>query len=174
LAADLKAHGIERWKLRYQLLERPAYYQRMLRKSEYWTNTARTPFGYVIACWFRLRTRLLSERLGLNVPRNVCGPGLRLAHPGLVWVHYKARIGANCTIHHGVSIGENQGKVPVIGDGVWIYPMAMVLGDVRVGDRASILAGTVVTKPVPDDAIVAGAAARVNTMDARRTAGVNA
>ncbi|OBA68736.1 serine acetyltransferase [Mycobacterium sp. 1554424.7] len=174
LAADLKAHGLDRWKLRYQLLERPAYFQRMLRKSEYWTNTAHTPLGHAIAFWLRLRTKLLGERLGLYVPRNVCGPGLRLAHPGGLWIHHNARIGANCNIHHGVSIGENRGKVPVIGDDVWIYPMAMVLGDVHVGDRASIMAGAVVTKPVPNDAVVAGAPARIITVDSRSTAVANA
>lgn len=160
LAADLKAHGLDRWKFRYRFSERPVHFQRLLRKSEYWTNTARTPWGHLIAFWWRLRTKLLGERLGMYVPRNVCGPGLRLAHPGALWVHQKARIGANCNIHQGVSIGEARGRAPVIGDDVWIYPMAMVLG-VDVGNRASILAGAVVINPVPDDAVVAGVPARI-------------
>lgn len=160
LASDLRANGLDRWKFRYRLLERPAYFQRMLRKSEYWTNSARTPFGRLVAAWLRLRTKLLGERVGLYVSRNVAGPGLSLVHPGPIWVHYKARIGANCRIYQGVTIGEARGKVPVIGDDVWIYPLAMVLG-VDVGDRACILAGSVVTKPVPDGAVVAGVPARV-------------
>jgi serine O-acetyltransferase len=172
LAADLRAHGLERWKFRYRLEERSAYYQRLLRRSEYWTNTARTPLGHVIALWLRLRTRLLGERLGMYVPRNVCGPGLRLAHPGALWVHHRARIGANCNIHQGVSIGENRGKVPVIGDDVWIYPLAMVLG-VNVGNRAAILAGAVVTKPVPDDAVVGGVPAQIIALKRSDTAIAN-
>jgi serine O-acetyltransferase len=159
LAADLRANSLERWRFRDRLLERPAHFQRLLRKSEYWTNTAHTPFGHAAAIWLRLRTKLLGERLGLYIPRNVFGPGLRVAHPGPIWVHYKARVGANCQLHQGVTIGEARGKVPVIGDDVWIYPHAMVLG-VDVGNRASILAGAVVVNPVPDDAVVGGVPAR--------------
>jgi serine O-acetyltransferase len=173
LASDLQSNGLERWKFRYRLLERPAYFQRLLRKSEYWTNTAHTPFGRCVAVWLRLRTKFLGERLALYVSRNVCGPGLSLVHPGPVWVHYKARVGANCRIYQGVTIGEARGKVPVIGDDVWIYPLAMVLG-VDVGDRACILAGSVVTKPVPDDAVVAGIPARIVALNRPAEAAVNA
>jgi serine O-acetyltransferase len=173
LAADLKAHGFDQWKFRYRLTERPAYFQRLLRKSEYWTNTARTPFGHLVALWLRLRTKFLGERLALYVSRNVAGPGLCLVHPGPIWVHNKARIGANCHIHQGVTIGEARGRVPVIGDDVWIYPMSMVLG-VDVGHRAAVLAGAVVTEPVPDDAVVGGMPARIIKMSSRATEVVNA
>lgn len=160
LAADLKANGLERWRFRDRYLERPAYFQRLLRYSEYWCNTARTPFGHAVALWFRLRTKLLSEKFGFYISRNVCGPGLSIAHPGPVWVHNKARIGANCRIHQGVTIGEAKGKIPLIGDDVYIYPMAMVLG-ADVGNRVGIRAGAVVTRTVPDDVEVAGIPARV-------------
>lgn len=161
LAADLKAQGLERWRLRYRLTQRPTHFQRLLRKSEYWTNTARTPVGRLIAGYFQLRTKLLGERLGFVVSRNVFGPGLSIAHVGPLHVHYRAKIGANCRIHQGVSIGEGlPGQYPVIGDDVFISPGAIILG-VDVGNRASIRAGAVVTKPVPDDVEVAGVPARI-------------
>ncbi len=37
-----------------------------------------------------------------------------------------------------------QGKVPRIGKGVYIAPTAVIVGDVEIGDRASIWFGTVV------------------------------
>ncbi|ARG59689.1 MULTISPECIES: serine acetyltransferase [Mycobacterium] len=161
LAADLKAHGLQRWRLRHRILKRSAHFQRLLRKSEYWTNTARTPTAHVVAAYLRLRTKFLGERLGFDIPRNVFGPGLSIAHAGLIVVHYKARVGANCRIHHGVTIGEGRpGQFPTIGDDVFISPMAMVLG-ADVGNRVAIRPGAVVTKSVPDDVDVAGYPARI-------------
>ncbi|OBI43830.1 serine acetyltransferase [Mycobacterium kyorinense] len=169
LAADLRANGLERWRFRYRLLERPAYFQRLLRKSEYWSNTARTPLGRFVAAWLQLRTKLLGERFGFYISRNVFGPGLSIAHPGPVWVHCRARVGANCRIHQGVTIGEANGKIPVIGDDVYIYPLAMILG-ADVGSRVGIRAGAVVTKSVPDDVEVAGIPARIVRADRVTTA----
>lgn len=161
LAADLKAYGLQRWRLRHRILERPAHFQRLPRKSEYWTNPARTPAGRAVAAYLRLRTKFLGERLGFDIPRNVFGPGLSIAHGGSIVVHYQARVDANCRIHHGLTIGEGRpGHHPTIGDDVFISPMAMVLG-AEGGNRVNIRPGAVITKSVPDDDDVAGYPARI-------------
>lgn len=59
-----------------------------------------------------------------------------------------------------------QGNLPKskleIKDNVWIGARAIILGNVRtIGTGAIIGAGSVVTKPVPDYAIVAGNPARI-------------
>jgi serine O-acetyltransferase len=84
------------------------------------TNQARHEHGNLppTASWFRLRTKFLGERLGFTIPRNVFGPGLSIQHAGMIVVNNKARVGANCMLHHGVTIGEPNGKAPVIGDDV--------------------------------------------------------
>lgn len=48
-----------------------------------------------------------------------------------------------------------------IGDHVWIGRRSMILKGVTIGDRAIIAAGSVVTKNVPKDVIVAGVPAKV-------------
>lgn len=172
LEADLHAQGLERWRHRYRVMHRAPYFQRMLRKTEYWTNTARTPFGRLVAAYLRLRLKFLGEKLGFGIPLNAFGPGLSVAHVGWVHVHHRAKIGANCRIHQGVTIGEGRpGEYPSIGDDVFIYPGAMVLG-ADVGSRVGIYAGAVVTKPVPDDVDVAGVPARI--VKDRRTRAVSA
>lgn len=48
-----------------------------------------------------------------------------------------------------------------IGDDVWIGTNAMILDGVTIGNHAVVAAGSVVTKDVPDFAIVAGVPAKV-------------
>ena len=47
-------------------------------------------------------------------------------------------------------------KPIAIGDDCWIGGSALILPGVTIGDRCVIGAGSVVTKPVPSDAVVAG------------------
>lgn len=49
----------------------------------------------------------------------------------------------------------------VIGDDVWIGARAIILGGVNIGNGVVIGAGSIVTKNVPDYAVVAGNPARI-------------
>lgn len=154
-ACDLSSYGLSRWRLRYRISQRPAYFQRLLRKSEYWHNVRRDPLGRSVAMWLALRTKFLGERLGFSIPRNVFGPGLSIAHVGSIVVNKEARVGSNCRLHQGVTLGEANGVPPIIGDDVHISPHAAVIG-ARVGDRVGIRVGAVVVKDVPSDVDVGG------------------
>jgi serine O-acetyltransferase len=105
--------------------------------------------------WYRART------LGFDVsPRADIGPGLYVApHPGGVVVHPDARIGANCNLHHGVTIGrKHRGPhtgVPRIGDNVWIGPGAKLVGAITVGSDAVIGPNCVVSDDVASAAVLA-------------------
>jgi len=52
-------------------------------------------------------------------------------------------------------------KRVVIGADVWIGTRAIILGGVKIGNGAVIAAGAIVTKDVPDFAIVGGAPAKI-------------
>lgn len=56
--------------------------------------------------------------------------------------------------------GREQPK-PVIGDNVKICANAIVIGGITIGDNVTIGAGSVVTKSVPSDCVVAGNPARI-------------
>ena len=75
------------------------------------------------------------------------------------------RIGRNCNLSHGVTLGQaNRGLqtgTPIIGDDVFIGPGAMIFGSVRIGNNVAIGANSVVTKDVPDNAVVVGSPGRV-------------
>lgn len=62
---------------------------------------------------------------------------------------------------HGIE-GAAHVEAPVqIGDGSWLGARAMVLPGVTIGRRVLVAAGSVVTRDVPDDVLVAGNPARV-------------
>jgi acetyltransferase-like isoleucine patch superfamily enzyme len=62
---------------------------------------------------------------------------------------------------HGVE-GQPHVEAPVrIGDGTWLGARAMVLPGVTIGKRVLVAAGSVVTRDVPDDVLVAGNPAKV-------------
>jgi serine O-acetyltransferase len=95
------------------------------------------------------------------------GPGLYIPHTGFVVVTVGARIGNNCTLTQGVTIGHGRGGkrsedgMPVIGDRVYVGPSSVVMGGITVGHDALIGAGAIVIRAVPAGGVVVGNPARV-------------
>lgn len=88
------------------------------------------------------------------------GEGLYIGHFGAVIVNAKARIGRNCNLAPGVTIGQaNRGSRrgnPWIGDRVWVGTNAVIVGKVRIGNNVLIAPGAFVNFDVPDDSLVIG------------------
>lgn len=91
--------------------------------------------------------------------------GIFIHHFSSIIISPCIRAGRNLTVYQGVTIGRvHEGKkagVPTIGDNVTIFAGAKVIGNIRVGNNVIIGANSVVTNDVPDNAIVAGAPAKV-------------
>jgi serine O-acetyltransferase len=108
--------------------------------------------------------RLSETFSGVTIPKTVeIGPGLRIFHFGNIVIHKDARIGANCTLRQGVTIGNRtaDGPVPILEDDVELGAYAQVLGGVRIGKGAKIGAMSVVLCDVPPGATAVGIPARV-------------
>lgn len=101
---------------------------------------------------------------GIQIPRGcTIGPGLRIYHFGCIVLNPMTVIGKNCTLRHGVTVGNRQtvDDVPVIGDHVDIGAGAKILGKIRIGNNVSIGANAVVITDVPDNYIAVGVPARI-------------
>lgn len=115
------------------------------------------------------------KRLGIivwrwNVTRSGChinlgshiAPGLFLPHPVGVVIGEGVEIGEGAAIYQTVTIGKTTSpKYPVIGAGATLYPNAIVIGPITVGEKAVVGAGSVVVKDVPAHGIVAGNPAKL-------------
>jgi len=105
-------------------------------------------------------------KYGITIPFTTSiGSGFYIGHFGCIIVHQKTVIGRNCNLSQGVTLGQaNRGKnkgYPTIGDNTYVGPGAKVIGAVSIGDNVAVGANSVVTKDVPNNAVVAGVPAKI-------------
>lgn len=134
-------------------------YQRVLRRYEHALNCRRGAWFWPIRFFWRYRYYKYGIRLNFEIPPNVVGPGLSLAHRGPVIVNPGARIGANCRIHSCVNIGTEAGgqrEAPSIGDDVYIGPGAKLFGAIVIADRIAVAAQAVVNRSFEEPDITIG------------------
>lgn len=128
----------------------------------------RVRFKVIRAPWWLLNVLLqkFSEfAFGICIPEGaVVGRRVRIEHFGPIVIHGSARIGDECLLRQGVTIGNKGDSDPLgapnVGRGVEIGAGAVVVGRISVGDGAVIGANAVVTKDVPPWAVMVGAPAR--------------
>lgn len=104
----------------------------------------------------------------VQIPRQCkIGPGFYISHVGNIRVGAKS-IGENFDITHNVTIGHSFDPIvnksrplPKIGDNVWVGTGSIIIGDITIGDRATISCGSVVSRNIPDDCLVGGNPGRV-------------
>lgn len=83
------------------------------------------------------------------------GPRFVLPHPVMVTLGPGVRIGADVHLMHNVSIGADaHGRGPVIGDRVHVYPGAVIIGDLTIGEESIVGANSFVGKDVPPRSVV--------------------
>ena len=102
--------------------------------------------------------------IGKNVFLNM---GCKFQDQGGIYIDDGALIGHNvvlATLNHAMSPEDRGTMIPKpihIGKNVWIGANATVLPGVTIGDSAIVAAGAVVTRDVPENAIVGGVPAKV-------------
>ncbi len=150
---------------------RPTFYdevwrfQRLLRRVEYFLNCRRDLFGRLQHKYWSWRYHRQGMRCGFEIPPNIFGPGLSIAHKGTIIIHPDVRVGNNCRLHVDVTIGTRPGpppeEVPTIGDDCYIGPGARLYGPIAIGPGTVVGANAVVNRSFPEGRMtVAGVPAR--------------
>ncbi len=125
-----------------------------------------------LAAFFVHRLVLALTSIDIDASAHI-GPGLWMPHGGYVVIG-PVRMGRNCEIFQGVTLGESESTltgrppepgtppgVPALGDRVWVGPGAVIAGAVTVGDDASVGANSLVVHDVPPRGVVLGVPARL-------------
>ena len=88
------------------------------------------------------------------------GP-IQFPHPRNILIGEHVKLGKNAMIFNNVTIGQNHGEYPIIGDNVTIYSGTIIIGGISIGNNVTIGANSFINKNVEDDVVIAGNPARV-------------
>lgn len=161
--ADLVAH-VERDPACHRFLQPILYFKGFQAVQAYRVGHALWRSGRRDLAYF-VQMRI-SEVFGIDIhPAARLGQGIMIDHAHAIVIGETAVVGDNVSMLHSVTLGgtgkEEGDRHPKIGDGVLIGAGAKVLGNIRIGDRSRIAAGSVVLKDVPCCKTVAGVPARI-------------
>lgn len=139
-------------------------FEKLLRKCEYLRNCHHDKLSLLRFALLRRRLHRYQLMLGFYVSTNIFGPGLSISHPGTIIVNGAARVGANCRVHPGLTIGTEAGyddRAPHLGDNVYIGPGVKIFGQIEIADNIAIGANSVVNRSFTEPGItIAGVPAR--------------
>lgn len=103
-----------------------------------------------------------NRNIEILTPVDKVGGGLIIYH-NIGAILRAQSIGDNVTISQGVTVGaggdwnsNDDNNIPTIGDNVLIATNSIVIGNVKIGNGAVIGAGSVITKDIPENAVVVG------------------
>ena len=125
---------------------------------------------------FDLIARIISQfsrfLTGIEIhPKAKIGKNLFIDHGMGVVIGETSEIGDNVTIYHGVTLGgispsidsdkqRNVKRHPTLKNNVVVGSGAQILGPISIGENAKVGANAVVTKDVPDNAVMVGIPAK--------------
>ena len=95
----------------------------------------------------------LTVKYGIDIPYDtLIGNGLFVGHYGGIVINQNVIIGKNCNLNHGVKYPG----CPKIGNNVFFGAGCKAFGAIQIGDNVAIGANCVVTRNIPDNAVVVG------------------
>lgn len=151
-------------------------YIRLLRKCEYYKNTAKR--NYLKKVIFKIldyQRRSLGLKLGFEVGLNVFEKGLKIFHTGSLIINGGTKVGENCSIIGSACLGGKGGSAgPEIGSNCELGMNSIVIGNIKVANHVRVGAGAVVTRSIEEPFVnVAGVPAKIVSRDSRKVEVLN-
>ena len=145
-----------RERLREMIFNQIWKFQRILRKTEYYTNCRKGLIWRSLVFLMQYRLSRYGFKLGYEIPPNVFGPGLSDRPPGVdprqsVRSH-RGELPDKQRRHHRYRGGICD-KCPTIGKNAFIGTGAQIFGTIKIGDNIAIGANAVVTKSFEENDI---------------------
>lgn len=144
---DWEAHGRD-W-------TKPGFRAVAIQRFGVWRMTLqpkllRAPFSL----FYRMLYRKVRNTYGIDLPYTVqLGRRVVIEHQGAIVIHGHCIIGDDCIIRQGVTLGnrylDRPLDAPKLGSRVNVGAGAKILGEVTIGDGATVGANAVVVKDVP-------------------------
>jgi len=103
------------------------------------------------------------------------GPGLGIGHAQCIVISGPMKLGKNCLVFQGVTIGGSEGKHidgrtrAVIGDNVTLFAGSKIIGPVTIGNNVQVGANAVVVDDIPSNATVGGIPAHILNIRTEQT-----
>jgi len=164
IAADLFRYGGERgvralWRT---MRREPGLRLMVYKRLAVWSRRDFLPLYMVFRYLFGALCRRCCVEMSVNMR---VGVGIYISHCHGITLHGDCVLGDNVNISQNVTLGQaNRGGhmgVPSLGSRVYVGPGAVVAGKVAVGSNVLISANSLVTRDVPDNAVVLGVPAQV-------------
>lgn len=129
-----------------------------------WTRRVKIPVVrqlLYLLYWIWNMAMMVTSGINIQVTSDI-GKGFVIHNFSCVFVWAK-KMGENCTVNQGVTIGMVRGSTrpPIVGNNVYFGAGCKVLGGVTIGDNVVIAANSLVISDVPSDCTVCGVPARI-------------
>ena len=124
------------------------------------------PFRFLFMGIMYFWQKTIEVITGISIPASAnIGSSFYVAHFGGIILNSETKIGSNCNISQGVTIGVSglgdKRGVPVIGNNVYIGANAVLAGNITIGDNVLIGACSFVGSDVEENQVVLGVPAVV-------------
>ncbi len=126
----------------------------------------------------RFMSRFISQMMrfltGIEIhPGAKIKEGCFIDHGMGVVIGETARIGKNCVLFHGVTLGgtgkHKKKRHPTLGDNVHVGSQATILGPIKIGNNSKIGAETfIINKTIPPNCTVVGVPAKIVKVNGRK------
>ncbi|MEM8496418.1 MAG: serine acetyltransferase [Pseudomonadota bacterium] len=129
----------------------------------FWFRLCRARF-FLLRFIAKRMHNFLSDKYSIQIQWDTkIGYGLFLGHHMCVVVNHSAELGDNVNLSQFTTIGANEGRAALVGSNVYIGPGVSIVGNLKIGEGATIGAGAVVTRNVAACHTAVGSPAKGST-----------